>query len=52
MRLRRKLGASAGADSPIEAVRGFGYRYRNLGREAETVHPGRYDGRAAAHGER
>lgn len=28
MRLRRKLGATAGADSPIEAVRGFGYRYR------------------------
>jgi DNA-binding response OmpR family regulator len=27
MRLRRKLGAS-GQDSPIEAVRGFGYRYR------------------------
>jgi DNA-binding response OmpR family regulator len=29
MRLRRKLGANAGPDSPIEAVRGFGYRYRN-----------------------
>jgi DNA-binding response OmpR family regulator len=28
MRLRRKLGASSGQDSPIEAVRGFGYRYR------------------------
>jgi DNA-binding response OmpR family regulator len=28
MRLRRKLGARAGVDSPIEAVRGFGYRYR------------------------
>jgi DNA-binding response OmpR family regulator len=28
MRLRRKLGAETGADSPIEAVRGFGYRYR------------------------
>ncbi|MGH3265094.1 MAG: response regulator transcription factor, partial [Trebonia sp.] len=28
MRLRRKLGARAGGDSPIEAVRGFGYRYR------------------------
>ena len=28
MRLRRKLGASTGAESPIEAVRGFGYRYR------------------------
>lgn len=28
MRLRRKLGARAGEDSPIEAVRGFGYRYR------------------------
>ncbi|HEY0933222.1 MAG TPA: response regulator transcription factor [Trebonia sp.] len=28
MRLRRKLGADSGAHSPIEAVRGFGYRYR------------------------
>jgi len=28
LRLRRKLGASSGAHSPIEAVRGFGYRYR------------------------
>jgi DNA-binding response OmpR family regulator len=28
MRLRRKLGAAADADSLIEAVRGFGYRYR------------------------
>jgi DNA-binding response OmpR family regulator len=28
MRLRRKLGAGAGDESPIEAVRGFGYRYR------------------------
>jgi DNA-binding response OmpR family regulator len=28
MRLRRKLGATAGEDSLIEAVRGFGYRYR------------------------
>ena len=27
MRLRRKLGQTDGADSPIEAVRGFGYRY-------------------------
>ena len=26
--LRRKLGASPGAESPIETVRGFGYRYR------------------------
>jgi DNA-binding response OmpR family regulator len=31
MRLRRKLGASTGAGSPIEAVRGFGYRYRTTG---------------------
>lgn len=31
MRLRRKLGATAGADSAIEAVRGFGYRYRAPG---------------------
>jgi len=30
MRLRRKLGTKAGGDSPIEAVRGFGYRYRGL----------------------
>jgi DNA-binding response OmpR family regulator len=28
MRLRRKLGTPAGGDSSIEAVRGFGYRYR------------------------
>jgi DNA-binding response OmpR family regulator len=28
LRLRRKLGSSAGADSRIQAVRGFGYRYR------------------------
>jgi DNA-binding response OmpR family regulator len=28
MRLRRKLGDSSDAHSPIEAVRGFGYRYR------------------------
>jgi DNA-binding response OmpR family regulator len=28
MRLRRKLGTQAGGDSIIEAVRGFGYRYR------------------------
>jgi len=28
MRLRRKLGPAEGADSLIEAVRGFGYRYR------------------------
>ncbi len=28
MRLRRKLGTGGGTDSPIEAVRGFGYRYR------------------------
>jgi DNA-binding response OmpR family regulator len=27
MRLRRKLGQRVGADPPIEAVRGFGYRY-------------------------
>src|SRR2546423_14820320 len=26
--LRRKLGAPLGADSPIETMRGFGYRYR------------------------
>jgi DNA-binding response OmpR family regulator len=28
MRLRRKLGTQASGGSPIEAVRGFGYRYR------------------------
>jgi DNA-binding response OmpR family regulator len=26
--LRKKLGTNAGTDSPIETVRGFGYRYR------------------------
>lgn len=53
MRLRRKLGASAGTESsasPIEAVRGFGYRYRC--RQPETVHPGRNDGAAARDAER
>jgi DNA-binding response OmpR family regulator len=29
MRLRRKLGTGSGPDAPIEAVRGFGYRYRS-----------------------
>jgi DNA-binding response OmpR family regulator len=28
--LRRKLGTGAGEESPIETVRGFGYRYRPL----------------------
>jgi DNA-binding response OmpR family regulator len=39
MRLRRKLGAASDADSLIEAVRGFGYRYRAgpRGRGAATV---------------
>jgi DNA-binding response OmpR family regulator len=32
MRLRRKLGSQAGGDSSIEAVRGFGYRYRGRSR--------------------
>jgi DNA-binding response OmpR family regulator len=27
MRLRRKLGQRGDASQPIEAVRGFGYRY-------------------------
>ena len=26
--LRRKLGSPPGGDSPIETMRGFGYRYR------------------------
>jgi DNA-binding response OmpR family regulator len=30
MRLRRKLGQTTGSSSPIEAVRGFGYRYTPL----------------------
>jgi DNA-binding response OmpR family regulator len=29
--LRRKLGAPPGAESPIETVRGFGYKYRAVG---------------------
>jgi DNA-binding response OmpR family regulator len=41
MRLRRKLGATSGADSPIEAVRGFGYRYRaGRNRPAPLRQPG------------
>jgi DNA-binding response OmpR family regulator len=32
--LRRKLGASANDESPIETVRGFGYRYRPPAAEA------------------
>jgi DNA-binding response OmpR family regulator len=32
LRLRRKLGWDEGDDSPIETVRGFGYRYRSRGR--------------------
>jgi DNA-binding response OmpR family regulator len=32
--LRRKLGPGAGDESPIETVRGFGYRYRTPGRKA------------------
>ena len=31
MRLRRKLGTRAGGSSSIEAIRGFGYRYRARG---------------------
>jgi DNA-binding response OmpR family regulator len=34
MRLRRKLGPD-GADGRIEAVRGFGYRYRRPARSAQ-----------------
>jgi DNA-binding response OmpR family regulator len=29
--LRRKLGTGVGDESPIETLRGFGYRYRPLG---------------------
>ena len=29
LRLRRKLGWGEGDDTPIETVRGFGYRYRS-----------------------
>jgi DNA-binding response OmpR family regulator len=32
LRLRRKLGWDKDDDSPIETVRGFGYRYRSRGR--------------------
>ena len=34
LRLRRKLGWSEPDDSPIESVRGFGYRYRRNGGDA------------------
>jgi DNA-binding response OmpR family regulator len=37
MRLRRKLGTQVGEDSVIEAVRGFGYRYR--GQPARPARP-------------
>lgn len=47
MRLRRKLGAPAGADSPIEAVRGFGYRYREAKRAAMTTPPAQRGDRTA-----
>lgn len=50
MRLRRKLGASAGAESsasPIEAVRGFGYRYREAKRAAAAMPPGKQGNRTA-----
>jgi DNA-binding response OmpR family regulator len=32
LRLRRKLGWDDGDDTPIETVRGFGYRYRSRSR--------------------
>ena len=32
LRLRRKLGWDEGDDTPIETVRGFGYRYRTRSR--------------------
>ena len=50
MRLRRKLGARAGAESsasPIEAVRGFGYRYREAKRVAMTTPPAQRGDRTA-----
>ena len=34
LRLRRKLGWSDPDESPIESVRGFGYRYRRSGGDA------------------
>lgn len=34
--LRRKLGWDAAAPSPIETVRGFGYRYRPPGEQAQS----------------
>lgn len=37
LRLRRKLGWDDPATSPIESVRGFGYRYRIVDIEAATV---------------
>jgi DNA-binding response OmpR family regulator len=42
MRLRRKLGQGEGASHPIEAVRGFGYRYvvpRDRRQPLATSHP-------------
>jgi DNA-binding response OmpR family regulator len=51
MRLRRKLGAESGADSAIEAVRGFGYRYRSdRNRAAPLRQPGAHAVRAECPG--
>jgi DNA-binding response OmpR family regulator len=50
LRLRRKLGAPAGAGSRIEAVRGFGYRYRSPQRR-RTQAPGDGDIRRSARSE-
>ncbi|HUN37545.1 MAG TPA: response regulator transcription factor [Trebonia sp.] len=50
LRLRRKLGTPPGAGSRIEAVRGFGYRYRSPQRR-RTQPPGDGDLRRSARSE-
>ena len=40
LRLRRKLGCNDPSRCPIESVRGFGYRYRQVGTSTASAMPG------------
>jgi DNA-binding response OmpR family regulator len=51
LRLRRKLGAPAGAGARIEAVRGFGYRYRSPQRRRGQAPEDPQDARRSARSE-